>query len=97
VKKWIAALFLVVPLTALVTLAEAAVTVRVYNKDSKEHSLAARCGGSTYEIKVRASTTASYTWQGSAPCEVTLGGETHSFSGGESFTIHDGHIKDVKK
>lgn len=69
----------------------AAVTVRYYNKDSKEHVAEAICSGSKKEVKFGSSRTASVTIQGSGPCKVTLG-NTVELKGGENIEIKDGKI-----
>lgn len=71
--------------------ATAAVTVRYYNKDSKEHVAEAVCSGSKKVVKFGSSRTASVTIQGSGPCKVTLG-NTVELKGGEKITIKGGQI-----
>ncbi len=45
---------------------EAAVTIRYYNKDSKEHTMKVKISGSSKEVKFGSSRTASVTVQGGA-------------------------------
>jgi hypothetical protein len=74
--------------------AEAAVTVRYYNRDSQKYSFDAKCSGSTYKANFDGSTTSSTTIQGSGPCEVKDGsGKTVTLKGGENIEIEKGAIK----
>ena len=70
----------------------AAVTVRYYNKDSKNYEWPAKCSGSKYTVKFTSSTTGSTTIQGSAPCVVKAPGGEVTLEGGEKIEIKDGKI-----
>ena len=63
--------------TALLALSSAvahAGSIRVYNSDSKEHKIELKCSGSSKTVKVKASTTATYTFHStSKECEITGG------------------------
>ena len=49
-------------------------TIRVYNNDSKTHTIKLKCSGSSKEVEVRASTTASYTFHSSnKECDIVGG------------------------
>ncbi len=49
-------------------------TIRVYNNDSKEHTIKLKCSGSSKTVKVKASTTASYTFHSSSKeCDIVGG------------------------
>ncbi len=85
-KKMSALLGLGISLWALS--ADAAVTVRYYNRDSQKRTFEATCSGSKYTVTFDGSTTSSTTIQGSAPCQV--GGV--SLKGGENIEIKDGKI-----
>ena len=74
------------------TVASAAVTVRYSNKDSKSYEWKAKCSGSGYTVKFKASTTGSTTIQGSSPCEVETPKGKVTLKGGEKITIKDGKI-----
>lgn len=73
-------------------LAEAAVTVRYYNRDSKSYEMSAKCSGSSYTVKFSGNTTSSATIQGSAPCVVQAPGGAVTLKGGENIEIKDGKI-----
>jgi len=86
--KWLVAAVLLVPATAF-----ASMTLRYENKDSKSYAAEAVCSGSKQDpVKFSASTTSSVSIQGSAPCKVTLGGQTTEFNGDAHVTIKDGKI-----
>jgi len=70
----------------------AAVTVRYYNKDSKEHTFEAVCSGSKKSVTFKGSTTSSVTIQGSGPCTVKTGKGDVVLKGGEKIEIKDGKI-----
>jgi hypothetical protein len=72
--------------------AYAGVTVRYYNKDSKDYTAKAVCHGSSYSVRFGSSRTASVTIQGSSPCKVSLK-NTVELKGGENIEIKDGYIK----
>lgn len=49
-------------------------TIRVYNHDSKTHTVKLKCSGSSKSFEIRASTTASYTFHSSAKeCDIVGG------------------------
>ena len=49
-------------------------SIRVYNNDSKTHTIELKCGGSSKKVEVRASTTATYTFHSTAKeCDITGG------------------------
>jgi hypothetical protein len=68
--------------------ADAAVTVRYYNRDSKKYTFDATCSGSKSPVTFDGSTTSSATIQGSGPCTV----EGVTLKGGENIEIKDGKI-----
>ena len=71
----------------------ASMTLRYENKDSKAYAAEAVCSGSKQDpVKFSASTTSSVSIQGSAPCKVSLGGETITFDGDANITIKDGKL-----
>lgn len=72
--------------------AQAAVTVRYYNRDGKSYELPAKCSGSSYTVKFSGNTTSSATIQGSAPCVVKAPGGEVTLKGGENIEIKDGKI-----
>ena len=74
------------------TTAFAAVTVRYYNKDSKDYEWDAVCSGSKKKVKFGRSRTASVTIQGSGPCKVTTEDGVVELSGGERIEIKNGKI-----
>lgn len=53
-------------------------TIRVYNSDSKVHTVELKCSGSSKSVEIRASTTASYTFHSSSK-ECDIVGGTVSF------------------
>jgi len=49
-------------------------TIRVYNNDSKEHTIKLKCSGSSKTVTVKGSTTASYTFHSSSKeCDIVGG------------------------
>ena len=49
-------------------------TIRVYNSDSKAHTVELKCSGSSKSIEIKASTTASYTFHStSKSCDIVGG------------------------
>ena len=79
-------------LALLAGTAFAYVTVRYHNSDSQKHTFNAVCSGSSYTLEVDASTTASYTIQGSSPCKVKHAGGEIELKGGENIEIKNGVI-----
>ena len=71
----------------------ASMTLRYENQDSASYAAEAICSGSKQDpVKFSASTTSSVSIQGSAPCKVTLNGNTITFDGDANITIKDGKI-----
>jgi hypothetical protein len=89
--KRILAVMAIVGISLLSFSVLAGVTVRVENKDSKEYTAKAVCHGTKYDVKIGKGTT-SVTIQGSAPCEVSLGGSKLTLSGGERVIIKNGKM-----
>ena len=49
-------------------------SIRVYNNDSKEHTIELKCSGSSKTVKVKGSTTATYTFHSSSKeCDIVGG------------------------
>ena len=72
-------------------------TIRVYNNDSKTHTVKLKCSGSSKSFDIKASTTASYTFHSSAK-ECDIVGGSVKFPGktlkdGAKFKIKDGKAK----
>ena len=68
-------------LTAAIFLATASMayagSIRVYNNDSKTHTVELKCSGSSKSIEVRGATTASYTFHSSSKsCDIVGGSVT---------------------
>ena len=62
--------FLVVSMTGIAH----AGSIRVYNNDSKTHTVELKCNGSSKTLEIRSSTTATYTFHSTAKkCEITGG------------------------
>ncbi len=74
------------------SVAAAAVSVRYYNKDSRDYTWNAVCGGSKYTVTFGSSRTSSATIQGSSPCVVETPGGKVTLKGGENIEIKDGKI-----
>lgn len=74
------------------SVALAGVTVRYYNKDSKDYEWEAVCHGSRYKAKFGASRTASTTIQGSSPCTVKTPNGDVVLKGGEKIEIKNATI-----
>jgi hypothetical protein len=71
----------------------AAVTVRYYNKDSKQYVWNAVCSGTNLTVTFDSSRTSSTTIQGSGPCTVkTDSGDTVTLNDGANIEIKDGKI-----
>jgi hypothetical protein len=80
--------------TLVATAAFASMTIRYENKDSQTYKAEAICSGSKQDpVEFKASTTSSVTIQGSTPCKVTLGGQTHEFKSDVKVIIKDGKIQ----
>ncbi|MDP2312716.1 MAG: hypothetical protein Q8P41_07410 [Pseudomonadota bacterium] len=86
----------VLPVVAALALfsfsASAAVTVRYYNRDSTKYEFEAVCSGSKSKAVFSASTTSSYSIQGSGPCKVHTEQGDVTLAGGESIEIKGGKI-----
>jgi len=70
---------LVLALVCVAFLASTALagTIRVYNHDSKDHTVDLKCSGSSKSITIRASTTASYTFHSTnKECDIVGGSVT---------------------
>jgi hypothetical protein len=88
-------------LTALFLIATAATavagTIRVYNNDSKVHTVELRCSGSSKKIEIRGSTTASYTFHSSSKeCDIvggTVKFPTKKLVDGQKWKIKNGEAK----
>jgi hypothetical protein len=74
------------------SVALAAVTVRYYNKDSRNYVWEAVCSGSKKTVKFGASRTASTTIQGSGPCKVKTPHGVVVLKGGENIEIKNGKV-----
>jgi hypothetical protein len=89
-KKIAITLFSLVSLTSIA----AAGTIRVYNSDSKSHTVELKCSGSSKTLTIDASKTTSYTFDSMAKeCDITGGSvsfPTSKLVDGASFKIKDG-------
>jgi hypothetical protein len=85
-----ASFFIVASLVSVAT----AGTIRVYNSDSKAHTVELKCSGSSKTLTIDASKTTSYTFDSMAKeCEITGGSVTfpsNKMVDGASFKIKDG-------
>ena len=71
----------------------AAVTLRYYNKDSKEYTFKVKMSGSTKEVKFNKSTTSSVTIQGNATeCVIICECGEVKVKAGDKIEIKDGCI-----
>lgn len=82
----------VAPFALVAGVAYAAVTVEYHNSDSKKYEWPAKCSGASSVAKFDASTTGTYSIQGSGPCTVEAPGGTVTLKGGEKIEIKDGKI-----
>jgi len=73
--------------------ASAAVTVRYYNRDSRDHTWSAVCSGVKTNVTFGRSQTASVTIQGSGPCTVRTDAGNVVLKGGEDLDIKDGKVQ----
>ncbi len=73
--------------------ASAAVTVRYYNRDSRDYTWAAVCSGVKTSVTFGRSQTASVTIQGSGPCTVQTDAGKVVLKGGENLDIKGGAIQ----
>lgn len=80
-------------LSLVVTLIDAAVTIRYYNKDSKTHKMNVKIAGSSKTVEFGSSRTASVTIQGGASsCEIETPCGKVTVKDGASIEIKDGCI-----
>lgn len=70
----------------------AAVTVRYYNRDSRDYTWTAVCSGVRTTVSFGKSQTASVTIQGARPCTLQTDGGNVVLKGGEDLDIKDGRI-----
>lgn len=89
-NKSIAFVFFLI-ITFVSASAFAAITVRYYNKDSKNYTFDAKCSGSSYKVSFKSSTTGSSSIQGSGPC-VVKAKNTVTLKQGDKIEIKDGKI-----
>jgi hypothetical protein len=72
-------------------------TIRVYNNDSKAHTVKLKCSGSSKSITIRASTTASYTFHSTnSSCDIvggTVSFPTKKLVNGQKWKIKNGKAK----
>ena len=88
-------------LTAAIFLATASMayagSIRVYNNDSKTHTVELKCSGSSKKFEIRASTTATYTFHSSSKsCDIvggTIKWPTKKMEDGKSWKIKNGEAK----
>lgn len=85
--------FFLVIFLAVSFIAEAAVTLRYTNKDTKEHVFSVKIGGSTSTVKFAKSGTGTITIQGgSNEAEIKTDCGWKKVSGDDTITIKDGCI-----
>ncbi len=69
-------------------------SIRVYNNDSKTHTVKLKCSGSSKSFEIRASTTATYTFHStSKECDIvggTITWPTKKMTDGGKWKIKDG-------
>lgn len=72
-------------------------TIRVYNNDSKTHTVKLKCSGSSKSFDIRASSTASYTFHSSAKsCDIvggTVKWPVKKLENGQKWKIKNGQAK----
>ena len=89
-------LLLITSLIALPALAHAG-SIRVENSDSKEHTIELKCSGSSKTVKVRGSTTATYTFHStSKSCDIVGGSvkfPTKKLEDGQKWKFKNGEAK----
>ncbi len=72
----------------------AAGSIRVYNNDSKTHTIELKCSGSSKTVEIRGSTTATYTFHStSKSCDIvggTVTFPTKTLEDGQSWKFKDG-------
>ena len=78
----------------IVTMMDAAVTIRYYNKDSKTHTMTVKIAGSSKTVEFGSSRTASVTIQGgSSECVIETSCGSVTVKDGQTIEIVDGCIK----
>jgi len=89
--------FLTAAFLVATTASAIAGTIRVYNSDSKVHTVELKCSGSSKKIEIRASTTASYTFHSSSKeCDIVGGSvefPTKKLVNGQKWKIKNGKAK----
>ena len=87
-------LLLAAAVVAVTASTAAAGSIRVYNSDSKTHTIELKCSGSSKSVEVRASTTATYTFHStSKSCDIvggTITFPTTTLEDGQSWKFKDG-------
>ena len=72
-------------------------SIRVYNNDSKVHTVKLKCSGSSKSIEIRGSTTATYTFHSTnKECDIvggTVSFPTKKLVDGQKWKIKDGKAK----
>lgn len=72
-------------------------SIRVYNNDSKVHTVELKCSGSSKTFEIRASTTATYTFHSSSKtCDIvggTIKWPTRVMEDGKKWKIKNGEAK----
>lgn len=72
-------------------------TIRVYNNDSKTHTIKLKCSGSSKSIDIKGSTTASYTFHSSSKSCDIVGGTvkfpTKKLEDGQKWKFKNGEAK----
>jgi len=72
-------------------------SIRVYNQDSKSHTVNLKCSGSSKSFTIRGSTTATYTFHStSKSCKITGGSitwPTSTLQNGQKWKIKNGKAK----
>lgn len=92
-KKLLKALAICTALLFFVSTVNAAVTLRYYNKDSKQHTMTVKMSGSTKKVTFESSRTASVTIQGSSTkCTIVTSHGSVEVEDGDNIEIKDGKI-----
>lgn len=72
-------------------------SIRVYNNDSKTHTVKLKCSGSSKSFDIKASTTATYTFHSSSKSCDIVGGSvkwpTSKMEDGKKWKIKNGEAK----
>ena len=89
-------LIVLVMVCSMVGMAHAG-SIRVYNNDSKTHTVELKCSGSSKKFEIRASTTATYTFHSSSKSCDIVGGTVkwpgRTMEDGTKWKIKDGEAK----